>query len=235
MQDAARHTRLPIEIERSIRVRLATGRADVANRLARLLGEEKRIELLPATDAGADVLILDCAAFPSESTESLRQTAQGHLPARILWILDAAPAGRQATRRVLEAVRDGWCDGFVVRDCPADILLRAIAAVAGHEIFLPRSMLTQALVASGGWRSPRGPRVAPATKPRAGRARVLLTVRERQIPQQVRRGLTSKEAGRNLGIKEDTVKKHLRNIYAKLGVRGRSQLLLETSGPDFTA
>ena len=235
MQDAGRHPQDLSAIDRSIRVCLATGRAAVASRLARLLGEDERVELLPAADAGADVLVLDCAAFPPEATASLRQTAQVHLPARVLWILDAAPAGKQATRRVLEAVRDGWCDGFVVSDCPADILLRAIAAVAGHEIFLPRSMLTQALVAAGGWRSSGTTRVAPAPAPRAGRVRVLLTVRERQILQQVRRGLTSKEAGRHLGIKEDTVKKHLRNIYAKLGVRGRAQLLLETTGRDLTA
>lgn len=230
MQDATRHPQRPIAIDRSIRVRLATERPDVSDRLTRLLGEVGHIELLPVSDARADVLILDCAGFPPESIASLRQTAQRHLPARILWILDAAPAGRQATRRVLEAVRDGWCDGFIVKDGPADILLRAIAAVAQGEVFLPRSMLMQALVSSGARRPSRVRPVAPLPPSSAGRIRALLTVRERQILQEVRRGLTSKEVGRSLGIKEDTVKKHLRNIYAKLGVRRRSQLLLETSG-----
>jgi DNA-binding NarL/FixJ family response regulator len=227
MQDPARHTQRPVVIDRSIRVRLSSERAEVAAHLARLLGKERHIELLPATDAGADVLVLDCATFPPASAASLQQTARRHEPARVLWILDSAPDGAHATRRMLEAVRNGWCDGFVVKDCPAHILLRAIAAVAGHEIFLPRSMLMQALVNSGGWRS------APVTRvpaPRAGRPRVLLTIRERQVVQQVLRGLTSKEAGRNLGIKEYTVKKHLRNVYAKLGVHTRSQLLLKTSG-----
>jgi len=224
MQDPTPDIQRAIALDRSIRVRLSTTRAAVANHLARLLGEEGHIELLPATVAGADVLILDCAAFATESTASLQQTAHRHLPARVLWILDTVPDGIHATRRVLEAVRNGWCDGFVVKDCPRDILLRAIAAVADHEVFLPRSMLTQALVDCGGWRP------APVSAPRAGRSRVLFTIRERQIVQQVLRGLTSKEAGRNLGIKEDTVKKHLRNVYAKLGVHTRWQLLLQTSG-----
>jgi DNA-binding NarL/FixJ family response regulator len=224
MQDTARHIQHPVAGERSIRVRVSTERAVLANQLARLLGEQGHIELQPGTDTGADVLLLDCAAFSPEKAASLQRTARRHPHARVLWILDAAPAGRHAIRRVLEAVRDGWCDGFVVKDCSKDILLRGIAAVARREIFLPRSMLTRALVDPGGWR-------ANSLRPlRAGRSRALLTSRERQVLHQVLRGLTSKEVGRNLAIKEDTVKKHLRKIYAKLGVRGRSQLLLQTAG-----
>jgi len=56
-----------------------------------------------------------------------------------------------------------------------------------------------------------------------------LTARERQILQLVRAGLTNKEVGRHLGIEADTVKKHLRNMYTKLGVHRRVQMLTTTS------
>jgi DNA-binding CsgD family transcriptional regulator len=55
-------------------------------------------------------------------------------------------------------------------------------------------------------------------------------MRERQILYQVQRGLINKEIGQHLGIEEDTVKKHLRNMYAKLGVHRRAQMLLRIVG-----
>ena len=51
-----------------------------------------------------------------------------------------------------------------------------------------------------------------------------------QILHLVRRGLTNKEVGHHLGIEEDTVKKHLRNMYARLGVHRRAQMLLRSVG-----
>jgi DNA-binding NarL/FixJ family response regulator len=53
-----------------------------------------------------------------------------------------------------------------------------------------------------------------------------LTEREAQVVGELRQGLSNKEIAQKLGVQEDTVKKHLRNVFAKLGVRRRSQLML---------
>jgi DNA-binding NarL/FixJ family response regulator len=53
-----------------------------------------------------------------------------------------------------------------------------------------------------------------------------LTVREQQIVQLLTQGLTNKRIGQQLGIVEDTVKKHLQHIYDKLGVRRRALVIL---------
>ena len=42
----------------------------------------------------------------------------------------------------------------------------------------------------------------------------------------VKQGLTNKQIGRQLGIVEETVKKHLQHIYDKIGVRRRALLVL---------
>ena len=55
-------------------------------------------------------------------------------------------------------------------------------------------------------------------------------MRERQILHLVRRGLINKAIAQHLEIKEDTVKKHLRNMYAKFGVHRRAQMLLSSIG-----
>lgn len=53
----------------------------------------------------------------------------------------------------------------------------------------------------------------------------LLTLRERQILEGVRAGLTNRLIGRRLEISEATVKRHLHNAYRKLGASSRVQAL----------
>jgi DNA-binding CsgD family transcriptional regulator len=53
----------------------------------------------------------------------------------------------------------------------------------------------------------------------------LLTVREREIVQQVLSGSSNKEIAGNLGLSVNTVKMHVQNIFVKLGIKRRSQLL----------
>ncbi|MFJ4775554.1 response regulator transcription factor [Streptomyces sp. NPDC088762] len=53
----------------------------------------------------------------------------------------------------------------------------------------------------------------------------LLTLRERQILEAVRAGLTNRLIGRRFEISEATVKRHLHNAYRKLGATSRVQAL----------
>jgi len=53
-----------------------------------------------------------------------------------------------------------------------------------------------------------------------------LTPRERAVAKEVSRGATNKEAARALGITERTVKAHLAQVFAKLGVRDRLELVI---------
>jgi two-component system, NarL family, nitrate/nitrite response regulator NarL len=52
-----------------------------------------------------------------------------------------------------------------------------------------------------------------------------LTAREQQMVAGVAAGLTNKEIARDLGLKEGTVKVHLHNVYEKLAVRSRTELV----------
>ncbi|WP_328537545.1 helix-turn-helix transcriptional regulator [Streptomyces sp. NBC_00344] len=68
---------------------------------------------------------------------------------------------------------------------------------------------------------------APGASADAAHAPVLdlLTLRERQILEAVRDGLTNRLIGRRLDISEATVKRHLHNAYRKLGTSSRVQAL----------
>jgi LuxR family maltose regulon positive regulatory protein len=53
-----------------------------------------------------------------------------------------------------------------------------------------------------------------------------LSVRERSLLQLVMQGLSNKAIARAAGVTPETVKWHLSNIYAKLGVRSRTEAIL---------
>lgn len=53
-----------------------------------------------------------------------------------------------------------------------------------------------------------------------------LTSREREVAEAVTRGLRNRDIALQFGISEETVKKHLANIYGKLALDGRVQLTI---------
>jgi DNA-binding NarL/FixJ family response regulator len=213
-----------------VRVSLSTDRAAVVDRLGRYLRDTGGIHLLNSGESGrpAAVLLLDCGSFPPQARLRLQRTARTHHPARVLWLLQETPSANDAIHAVLDAVKIGWCHGYVTDGCALNTVARAIFAVAQHDFWLPRGIVVQALSDTQSLRAAMAP-LAP-TSPGGNRSRTLLTRRERQVLQLVRAGLTNKEVGRQLGIEEDTVKKHLRNMYAKLGVHRRAQMLIRGVG-----
>ncbi len=56
----------------------------------------------------------------------------------------------------------------------------------------------------------------------AGRS-IGLTERESEILSLLSTGMTNRELGTSLYVSENTIKTHLRSLYAKLGVRNRAQ------------
>jgi len=56
------------------------------------------------------------------------------------------------------------------------------------------------------------------------------TDRELEIVDLLRRGMTNKQIAQELGIMEETVKKHLQHIYDKLGVHRRALVMLGDVG-----
>lgn len=57
-----------------------------------------------------------------------------------------------------------------------------------------------------------------------------LSVRETEVLAHIAEGLLYKEVAEQLGISLDTVKKHLKSIYAKLQVQNRTQAVLKYMG-----
>jgi len=54
-----------------------------------------------------------------------------------------------------------------------------------------------------------------------------LSNRELEVVETVAKGITNKEAGNALFVTEKTIKFHLTNIYKKIGVKSRAELIVK--------
>jgi DNA-binding NarL/FixJ family response regulator len=111
--------------------------------------------------------------------------------------------------------------GLLLADAAVDACVKAIRAVGRGELWVPRALLVELVLgrlhAPDRWQA----ELAAVTK---------LTHREAQVIGYLRRGLANKQIADALAIREDTVKKHLRNAYTKLGVHRRSEILVHGTG-----
>jgi RNA polymerase sigma factor (sigma-70 family) len=101
---------------------------------------------------------------------------------------------------------------------------KAILAVKNGDIWLERGILANALADLSREIERRG---TLEEKPNSADSRKLssLSQRERQIVALLAEGLTNKEIAQKLKISGETVKKHLKKVFDKLGVHRRTQVV----------
>ena len=104
--------------------------------------------------------------------------------------------------------------GYLLKDCSSETLLSAIRTAARGEMIVQSETLTRLLSYAA-----RG--VSPS-KTGTTHEEFDLTEREREILTAVAQGKRGKEIAAQLHIADRTVRAHLTNIYAKLGVDSRT-------------
>ena len=144
---------------------------------------------------------------------ALRQVAS--FAPKVLLLVDSAPD------ELVEAILMHRLHGYLLHSCSHWECMRAIARVRDGEVWSPRSRLAAALA-----RIMEDRAALQESDAGGSHSSGQYTEREMQIVDLVRQGMTNKQIGRELGIVEDTVKKHLQRIYDKVGVRRRSLLAL---------
>lgn len=117
---------------------------------------------------------------------------------------------------VYEALRLG-ASGFLLKDAPAEELVRAVRVVAEGESLLAPS-ITRRLIEEVTRRRP------PQQGTAAGLAH--LTEREREVLELVATGMSNAEIAGRLFVAEQTVKTHVGKVLAKLALRDRAQAVV---------
>ncbi|AWP32091.1 response regulator [Pantoea eucalypti] len=145
-----------------------------------------------------DIILLDLNMKGMSGLDTLKALRHEGISSRIL-VLTVSDA-----RSDIFAMVDAGADGYLLKDSEPEILLgHILQASRGEKVF------------SEGVASYLDNRQHSADPLR------LLTDRERDVLQEVARGLSNKEIAAILHISEETVKVHIRNLLRKLDVRSR--------------
>ncbi len=112
---------------------------------------------------------------------------------------------------LFEAVKAG-ASGYLLKDLPGEEVADAIRRVHDGQAIIPPGMAATLLQ--------EFTRLSHETEPAAGE-HVRLTDREVEVLRLVARGLVNREIADDLGIAENTVKNHVRNILEKLHLHSR--------------
>jgi DNA-binding NarL/FixJ family response regulator len=117
---------------------------------------------------------------------------------------------------VYEALRAG-ASGFLLKDSPRRDLIAAVRAAAAGDALLAPSVTRRLIEAFA--------RRPPETTPSPSRL-ASLTAREQDVLLLLARGRSNAEIAADLFVSEATVKTHVGNLLAKLGLRDRVQAVI---------
>lgn len=120
---------------------------------------------------------------------------------------------------VYDALRAG-ASAFLLKDTEPRLIIEAIRAVAAGEALLS-PQVTRRLIERFVRLPERVVEAAPPVDPIAG-----LTARQREVLTLVGRGMTNSEIAAAMVIVEATVKTHVSNVFARLGIRDRAQAVI---------
>jgi DNA-binding NarL/FixJ family response regulator len=190
-----------------IRVLVADDHPVVRTGLAAVIAQEPDLLLVAQAENGEravalyrehrpDVVLMDLRMPLMDGVEAIRRITEEFPASRILAL--TTYEGDADIRRALEA----GARGYLLKDMLLSDVITAIRAVRQGERVIPTAVAV---------------RLAEFPE------RSDLTEREVEVLQLVARGLSNKEAARAIGRMDETVKIHLKNIFAKLGVADRTE------------
>jgi DNA-binding NarL/FixJ family response regulator len=155
-----------------------------------------------------DVVLMDIRMPRLDGLEATRRLAGPGVadPVRVLMLTTF-----DLDEYVFEALRAG-ASGFLLKDLPREDLVAAVRVVAGGDALLA-PQVTRRLIEEFARR--------PARTDADPGAVDALTARERETLELLARGLSNAEMAAVLYVSEHTVKTHVGNVLAKLGLRDR--------------
>ena len=144
-----------------------------------------------------DVAIVDMRRWENDGTPSIDGNETIRALRKAKPGLGIVAHGERPERHLANSAIQAGASAYLARTAAADLLMRAVRAALAQESF-----------------------VDPAVPPPGSRGK--LTRRQREILQLIADGESTTVAARELGLSEETVKTHTKNVLARLGARNRT-------------
>jgi DNA-binding NarL/FixJ family response regulator len=164
------------------------------------------IVLTPSLTDQADVLLVDAFARLSGGLDAAAMVLSQGPPFRVAVFTDV-----RDERLVVKALRLG-VSGYLLKDSPAEQLVDALERVRAGETVVDPLVAGQTAVLAV---------QSLAAEPHPG-ARLGLTARQGEVLVLLAEGISTNDIARKLTISIQTVRTHLKHIYATLGVNDRA-------------
>lgn len=170
---------------------------------------DRALEILTNEGAG-DLVLVDWRMPGMSGAESLAALRDGFPEAKV-----AVISAWEERADILAALGAG-VHGYIPKSLPSTQIAAALKGILEGQIFVPPAM---------------GKREGVGAESSAGFKldQDKLTLRQRDVLQELLKGQASKEIARTLDIAEGTVKIHLAAIYRALGVRTRAEAIAKMS------
>lgn len=160
------------------------------------------VELLSRiAEHGPDIILTDLRMPGGDGVDAIRAIRAGRAGASNSSVRILVLTTYDTDRDVRASLAAG-ADGYLLKDCPREELIRAVRDLAAGRPVLSRDAL----------------RALAVPEP----LDVRLTARETEVLRELARGGTNREAADRLFVSEATFKTHLAHVYDKFGVADRA-------------
>ncbi|HKO26998.1 MAG TPA: response regulator transcription factor [Solirubrobacteraceae bacterium] len=208
----------------AVRVVLADDQRLVRESLATLLGLLEGIELLATASDGEEALMLTAEHAPDvvlmdlrmprmDGIEATGRLRESHPEVRVIALTTYAD-----DESVLGALRAG-ARGYLTKDASSQDIRTAILSVAAGDAALDPAVQCHVVAALAG----DGERALAVSAPSAPELPDDLTPREAEVLALIAEGLTNAEIAERLVVSPTTIKSHINHLFAKAGLRDRTQ------------
>ncbi len=210
------------KVERLTRIVLADDHPVVRIGVRNMLTEEEGFDVVGDADDGdeaitqtlellPDILLLDVAMPRLPGLEAMRAILKGSPTVKILLLTSTI-----TTQQIIEALHIG-ARGIVLKDALAGHLKTAIRTVCAGDYWIGGKRVVNLVSALHDLMQ----QAAPPQHKTYG-----LTPREIEVVGCIVEGCSNRDIAKQFGLSEETVKRHLSNIFDKTGVSTRLELAL---------
>lgn len=202
----------------TIRILIADDHQIVSNGLKMVLESQPGREVIAVVNSGReavrqakrmkpDLVIMDVAMPDLNGIDATRQVLRDQPAAKVIAL------SMHADKRYVSGMLTAGVRAYLLKDCAAEELDRAVEAVMGGHVYLSPSI---AGVVVEQFRQPDA--VA------ASSSQLALTTREREVLQLLAEGLTARQVAARLCVSIKTVETHRRQIMGKLDLHSIAAL-----------